>query len=408
MRRKHTADVAIVGGGPIGIYTAIRLADAGISTTIIEDDSIIGEPRWCTGLVSEDIFALFDISRRSFQNRVDSARVISPLKNEMRFVNKKMKVCVINRTQFDQELYEKAQKKGVAFLLNSHCSDIEVRPTSVMLSMTTGKEQYELHAKLCVVATGVKYGLHQKLGLGLPNSLLDSVQSEFATSDVTSIEVYLGSIFAPQSFAWVVPVNAHTSRIGVSTRTNSHAYLMKLLTSPYLKGRVLSSQEPKMVRRPIPVGTIRKTFAHRLLVVGDAAGQVKPISGGGIYYGLLSANIASEVIINALKKSRFDEKFLSNYELRWKKEIGFELTIGLWLRDSFCNCTDEQIDSLVRLCNQPNILAVFEHHDYFNNHSKLFKALIKRPAFWNTIYKIYKILSGENNLVPELEAVVPS
>ena len=408
MNNNDMVDVSIVGGGPIGIHTAIRLADAGIGVTIIEDDSIIGEPRWCTGLISEDVFDIFDISRDSLQNRLFSARVISPLGNEMKFVNRRMKACIIDRTKFDQELYNKAKKKGVRFLLSTHCFDIEKNSSHIKLSLKSNNEPSYLYAKLCVLATGIKYDLHSKIGLGQPSQFLDSIQSEFSTKDVENVEIYLGSVFAPQSFAWVVPVNSGVSRIGVSTSSNSYSYLMKLLESDYLKDRVVKTDKPKMVKRPIPVGTIRKTFADRILVIGDAAGQVKPISGGGIYYGLISSNIASEVIINAFKKSRFDENSLSTYETRWKKKIGFELTIGLWLRDSFSNCTDEQIDSLVQLCSQPNILSVFQKYDYFNSHSKLFKTLIKKPAFWSTIYKIYKILSVESNINMEqqMEAII--
>ena len=395
--RSKKFDVAIVGGGPIGIYTAIRLGEAGLKVAIIEADATIGKPRWCTGLVSEDIFEKFAISKDSLQNKLYSARVISPLGSEMRFTNESMKVCVIDRTQFDQELYSKARQKGVKFFFSSYCSDVKIGPSAAKLSVNSYNELFQIQSKICVLATGVKYDLHKKLGLGLPDHFLDSVQSEFVTKDVDAVEVYLGSVFAPKSFAWVVPIDFRVSRIGVSSSANSYEYLMRLLKSPYLKDRILKASGSKIIKRPIPVGTIKKTFSERLLVVGDAAGQVKPISGGGVYYGLLSSDIASGVIIDAFKQGKFDENFLSRYESSWKKKIGFELTIGLWLRNSFHNCTDEQIDSLVKLCSQPNILRVFEKQNYFNSHTGLFKALARRPAFWNTIYKIYKILSGEDS-----------
>jgi len=396
--KNNKPDVAIIGGGPIGIHTAARLADAGLKVVVIEADATIGKPRWCTGLVSEDVFEKFGISSNSLQNRLSEARVISPFGSEMSFTNNKMKVCVIDRTSFDQELCKNAEEKGVKFLLNTTCQNIDIGPSEVKLSIESRGRKTEVRSQMCVLATGIRYGFHGKLGLGMPDHFLDSVQSEYFTKDVEHVEVYLGSFFAPKSFAWVVPVNQNSCRIGISTNSNSHEYLAKLLKSPYMKNRILKTTNPKLIKRPIPVGTIKKTFARRLLVVGDAAGQVKPISGGGIYYGLISSNIASEVIIEAFRRNSFDENFLSNYETNWKKRIGFELTIGLWLRNSFNNCTDEQIDSLVKLCNEPSILRIFKDYDYFNKHGKLFKALVKKPAFWSTIYKMYKILSGENNV----------
>jgi len=406
MKNKNTSDVVVVGGGPIGIHTAIRLADSGIDVTIIEDDAVIGKPRWCTGLISEDVFEKFDISKSSLQRRVSSARVVSPFGSEMKFNNDKMQVCVIDRTKFDQELYKEAKERGVKFLLNSHCLDIKIGESCAELFIKSKGEHFVIRTKLCVLATGIKYALHNKLNLGLPDHFLDSIQSEFRTTDVNGVEVYLGSVFAPKSFAWVVPVEPGLSRIGVSSDANSYSYLMKLLDSSYLKDRATKTSKLRIVKRPIPVGTIRKTFSSRLLVVGDAAGQVKPISGGGIYYGLLASNIASDVIIEAFKQKRFDESFLSIYETKWKKKIGFELTIGLWMRNSFSNCTDEQIDSLVQLCSQPNILRIFEKYDYFNKHGKLFNTLVKKPTFWSTIYKMYRILSGENSSQNNIEDII--
>ena len=91
-------DIVVIGGGPIGINAALRIAERGIGVVVVEDDSVIGKPRWCTGLVSEDIFEQFGISKNSLQVRLESAKVVSPLGTEMCFKNNKIHTEFVGHT----------------------------------------------------------------------------------------------------------------------------------------------------------------------------------------------------------------------------------------------------------------------------------------------------------------------
>ena len=95
----------------------------------------------------------------------------------------------------------------------------------------------------------------------------------------------------------------------------------------------------------LPLGPIERTFADRVVVLGDAAGLVKPTTGGGIYYSLLSAALASETLEGALEQDDLSAAALADYQVRWRKRLGSELRWQLLLRRIAQRLTDEDIDA---------------------------------------------------------------
>jgi len=159
------------------------------------------------------------------------------------------------------------------------------------------------------------------------------------------VEVYLGHEVSPTSFAWAVPIGPDRVRIGVTARTNAALYLKRLLAAPNIRDRIQEG-EPKYTRRVIPLGPLKKSYAQRLMVIGDAAGQVKPTTGGGIYYGLLCADIAAEVVGRALQADDLSRRRLAEYDRRWKKALQNEIRLGYLSRLVFERLSDSSIDEL--------------------------------------------------------------
>ncbi|MEE8354060.1 MAG: hypothetical protein V3S10_06335, partial [Dehalococcoidales bacterium] len=106
----------------------------------------------------------------------------------------------------------------------------------------------------------------------------------------------------------------------------------------------------------IPLKPLRRTYRDRLLVVGTAAGQVKPTTGGGVYYGLLCANIAAEHLDRALTTGDLSAKSLAGYERDWKRRLGWELRAGYWGRRFFERMDDRQIDKMFKVVETSGIL----------------------------------------------------
>lgn len=374
-------DVMIIGAGPVGIYSSIKLAGAGFSVLVVEEDAQIGKPRFCTGLISKEAFDQFPLPEGAIEEEFNSATIFSPSGLKLR-LKSKSPVYATERTVFDQGLFQHAKEAGVRFLLSCRCLAIKINTDFVEARVAMEGSEETIRAEAIILATGIKYSLHKFVGLTLPPDFLDCSQVQIVGKAGEGIEIYLGNSIAPRSFAWVVPLKKDELRIGMSTYQDSVAFLKILLKKLGLKGNF------NIMRRPIPLGTIENTYADRVLVVGDAAGQVKPTTGGGIYFGLLCADIAAKTIIDAFKTGDFSSKFLRRYEINWKKKIEFDLTMGLYLRKLVADFSDEQIEKLIGFSAQEQTQKLIEKYGDFNHHGRLIKELIKRPLFWRSLYQM--------------------
>src|SRR5204863_5758178 len=171
-------------------------------------------------------------------------------------------------------------------------------------------------------------------------------QLEVDATPSDSVEVYLGREIAPEGFLWVVPIRRggqHRMKVGVMARGDPAPYLSRFLVRPDVRAR-LAAEPPQPVRRLLPLKPIARTYSDRLLVVGDAGGFTKPMTGGGIFYSLLTATLASETLVQAFERDRLDGKFLRAYERRWRDRLMRELQIATWLRKIAIRYTDDEIE----------------------------------------------------------------
>ena len=179
--------------------------------------------------------------------------------------------------------------------------------------------------------------------MGRVGDFVPGAQAEVETEGIDEVEVYFGREIAPGFFAWLVPTSSRMARVGLLSRSSPGLYLRKLMRSLLAEGKIVSS-DGELSYGGIPLKPLPKTYGQRLVVVGDAAGQVKPTTGGGIYYGLLCADIAADTLHQALEDDDLSAKRLARYEQGWKERLGQELTIGYWARKLFERLSDKQID----------------------------------------------------------------
>ncbi len=380
-------DIVIIGAGPVGIYTSIKLARGGFRVLVIEEDAQIGRPRFCTGLISKEAFDKFSLPREAIEGEFSSAWVFSPLGSKVCLKNKAIQVYVTDRAIFDQGLYRQAKGLGVQFLLNCHCSGLEIHDDYVEERIIFDGAETTIKSEVAILSTGIKYNLHRAVGFVPPANFLDCSQIQVFGESDGYIEIFLGNSIAPHSFAWIVPLKEKQLRVGISTHKNSPAFLKSFLKYLKLKGRI-NKEAFDIVRRPIPLSPIKHTSTSRILVVGDAAGQVKPTTGGGIYFGLLCADLAAKTVSDAFKKGDFSNNFLRRYDIKWKKKIAFDMTMSIYLRKLIAHFSDEQIEELVKFCSQESTQRLIEKYADFNHHGRLIQELIKMPAFWKSFYQM--------------------
>ncbi len=136
----------------------------------------------------------------------------------------------------------------------------------------------------------------------------------------------------------------------------SHAKvcLQKFLLSPFCRRRIVR-QEGRIKQKAMPLGTLPHSYGNRMLVIGDAAGQVKPTTGGGIYFGHLGAKIAAEVLGEALSNDDLSADGLSCYQRQWKAKMGKEISLGYWTRRAYFKLSDRQVERIFSMFDSGGI-----------------------------------------------------
>ena len=364
-------DVIVVGGGPTGSYVAYKLAERGHKVMVLERKRRVGDSVCCTGIIGQECVSTFGIENKVILRQVNSAKLFSPSGNQLRLWRERPQASILDRAAFDISLAERAQGAGADYVLNSPVKDIAMERDRVNVEASRQGKGANFEARAVVIASGFGSGLCERLGLGRFGDFIIGAQAEVETSGVDEVEVYFGRDMAPGFFAWLVPTTPPMARIGLMARKNPELYLKRWLAYLAAQGKIASA-ETELSYGGIPLKPLPRTYGERLMVVGDAAGQVKPTSGGGIYYGLLCADIAAKTLHQALADGDLSAKRLVQYERGWRKRLGQELKIGCWARKLFERLSDRQIDRIFEIVKADGIdEAMLKAEDLsFDWHSK--------------------------------------
>ncbi len=333
----------VIGGGLVGSYVASRLADKGHNVAVVEQRPVLGERVCCTGIISSRCVDSFALGEDIILRRVNSAKLFSPSGKQLRVWRPQTQACIIDRASLDVSLARRAQSRGISYWLGSLVDNITVGGEGVKVEAVRQGERLDFRADALVMATGFGSSLAQLLGLSRAGDSVVGGQAEVRVNDVDEVEVYFGREVAPGFFAWLVPTSPGQALVGLLSRSSPGFYLQKLLSSLKAQGKIVST-ETEPIYRGILLKPLNKTCGERLLVVGGAAGQVKPTTGGGIYYGLLCADIAAEILHQALGRGDLSARNLAGYERGWRRRLGKELRTGYWARKLYERMTDAQID----------------------------------------------------------------
>jgi geranylgeranyl reductase family protein len=375
--RSSLHDVVVVGAGPAGLYTALRLAQEGHDVLVLEEHPRIGAPTHCTGVVSAEVYEFYKVPDELKLQQPDRCVMVSPLGTVAEFRSPGEQLAVLDRAAFDEALARDAAHAGATVVTGARVDDVRVVADSVEVTA-----RGTLHrARAVVLACGVAYRFHRRMEFGLPEAMLHTAQTEMDARPASALEIHLGRQVAPEGFAWLVPVrrgDRHRMKAGVLVRGDARSRLRAFLSQPGIAPRVATPAEP--VLRLLPVAPIRRTYARRTLLVGDAAGLTKPVTGGGIFYSLLSAAIAAETLAEALTTDTLGARPLARYESRWKQRLSRELRTGGWFRHLLANLTDRDLDAFVQALASDDVRAVIDRTAKFNWHRDVILALVRRPG----------------------------
>jgi geranylgeranyl reductase family protein len=381
----------IVGAGPVGSYLACRLAELEYKVIVFERRAKVGEAVCCTGIIGKECFDRFPIVSHGILTQASSAKFFSPSGKCLEVSKETVQAYVVDRVVFDSALAQKAQDKGAEYLLSARVESISLRDDRVSAKVECKGKLVDFDAKIALISSGFGGALTRRLGLGEINDFVLGAQAEVDVGKLEEVEVYFGQEIAPGFFGWLVPTYSGKALAGLLSRRSPGSCLKRLLEYLKTKRKIIST-EMKITYGGIPLTPLPKTYMDRLLVIGDAAGQVKPTTGGGIYYGLLCADIAVDVVHNSLRADSFSARRLSNYEKTWKRRLGRELQIGYWARKSYEKLSDRQIEQIFDIIEANRIHeSLLQSPDFsFDWHGNLILRALKDKRLYQAIRTVAK------------------
>lgn len=378
-------DVIVVGAGPAGLYAASLMAAEGLDVLVLEEHNDIGAPTHCTGVVSGEVYDLYKIPEHVVLHRPPTCIIVSPNGAAYEFRSPGEEIAVLDRSKLDQALAASAEDAGASVFTGVRVDDGRVASDRVEVSTGNGSRYT---ARAMVLACGVTYRFQRQFGFGLPSKALHTAQIELDSQPAEAVEIHLGRQLAPEGFAWLVPVRRDERvrlKAGVLVRGDARAHLRAFLARQSIAPR-LAELPGEPIRRIIPLGPIRRTFGQRILVVGDAAGFTKPVTGGGIFYSLLSAAFAAETLVDALRADDLSAKRLSRYEECWRQRLMPEIRAGQWFRHFLTNLSDHELDTFMAAVGSEDVRAVIDQHAEFNWHRSVILAVLRRPNIKSLLF----------------------
>jgi digeranylgeranylglycerophospholipid reductase len=392
-------DVIVVGGGPSGSQVAYKLAEKGYSVGVVERKETLSGNVCCAGLVSHECVDKYSIPESVIYRWVNSARLFAPSGKPIRIQRDDPQVAILNRTAFNQICLESAQKAGAEYLFGCNLKGIVREKGKVTAEVSRRGGVLALQSRAIVIATGFGTQLLDNLGLGGAGDFVMGAQAEVETKDIDEVEVYFGHEVAPEFFAWLVPTSPGKAMVGVLARRNSPFYLRKLLTSLAEGGKIVSS-EVKPTYGGVPLKPLPHTHTDNLLVVGTAAGQVKPITGGGIYFGLICADIAANTLNHALETGNLSANGLAGYGRAWRKKLARELTSGYWARKAYEMLSDRQVNRIFGLLESTGTIEELRQAEElsFDWHADVIAKVMGQKLFASAINSVKRSFNRKKQL----------
>jgi digeranylgeranylglycerophospholipid reductase len=347
-------DVAVVGAGPAGSRTAQVLAARGLRVALLERDQAPGTPVHCTGIVSTECFERYAFPEHLVLRDISSFVLRSPSGRGAPVRRRAVQARVLDRVGLDRELALRAVAAGAELVTSARVVSVDRRGSRTDLLAQVDGTPMRLSARAAVLATGYGSALSRRLGFSVGQEVVSGCQAVVSAPDVDELEVFTGDALGRGGFGWLVPWKPGTALVGLLSRTRTVDHMRALIARLQDEGRV-GPVEQIFHCRAIPVGIPHHAVAEGMLAVGDVVGQVKPTSGGGIYYGLLAADAAADVLASALERGEASATALAPYEKRWRALLEPEISQGVLLRRALEGLPEPVVEHLHRLLRVPGV-----------------------------------------------------
>ena len=358
-------DVVIAGGSISGLMSAREIAKKGNSVLVLEEGFEIGTPDHCGGLVSKSALHELGIepTQKTFDSTINSALIYAPNGKYVEINSKKQEVVVVNRRELDKQVARQAEQSGAEIRVKTGFKE----KTNFGIKTTDG----EIACKILVDCRGVSALINNER-----DGILLSAQYEIYADWIEDgkVEVYFDNVKYPGFFAWIIPSGNGVGKVGIAGREINVSNAME----QFLKNKGNYSTIRKIFAPIWIKGPIKNFVSENIVIAGDAAGQSKPTTAGGIYSCGMGGFFAGNAITKYLESNEYSQ--LQQYQKNWRNRFGKEFEKQRLARKILERVDNKTIDAVFDTIT-PEITDEISNKDDFDFHAtSIVKLLCMRKS----------------------------
>ena len=377
-------DAVVVGAGPVGSTISYYLTNNGLNVLLIEKKKQIGYPLQCAGILSKHIFDHNELPDEVILNTVNGAFLHT--QNHILNVKKDENVAyIIDRIAYDEFLLKRAQDAGVE-IINQQAIDFDIEKGITYLSNGN-----EIRSKIIIGCDGYNSGLSSAMGNQQSNFNASQMLVEISENDMLKfrdsnehvnnyVDTCLMEDILP-GFLWIIPLKNNKYRIGLFSN-HSHKMQDKILTDFLSENFEFEIEEKYKGFIPIFDGQ-NYIVKNRAVLIGDAGGQIKPTSGGGLLIAFEACKIASKYITKSVEEDNISilNEYQKDFNKKFKKEFGYQFKVQKTLH----LLSDSDLDYLFRKLRDNDGEYLISEYGDMDTQSTLVKEFIKRGLIFKII-----------------------
>lgn len=389
-------DVLVIGAGPAGAMAAINASKQGVDVLLIDKKAEIGTPKRCAeGIITRTLDEVgITPDERWIARKIDAIRIIAPNSKELILDNKQIKLpdtgYILERKIFDKHLVMNAIRCGTKVMLRTQAIDIKQDTDDIIVTAKTRNTLINIHPKIIIAADGPESHIGRWMNLKSNTDMKDMascVQYEMVgieKDNSNQIDIFIGSI-APAGYVWIFPKAEDVANVGLGVLKEYTDRTSLDILNDFIKthDETVNAQAVEMNVGGDPLGgVIEQRYGDNIMVVGDAAGFVNPLTGDGIHGAMLSGMYAGQVASKAIKNGDYSREFLKEYYDLTQTRLGDRYHKFNKIKEFIVTLDDNTLNNIIDELSRTDLSEV--------SVSLLLKVILKASP--KSIFKLRKIL----------------